>query len=205
LLGSNQEELPGILFTVDGVYANDEEYTADLYRYFGDDWLTVAQLYPWTSYGSREKALGVAMSDWIFVCPARRTARAMAASGQGDVYLYNFTEKFNTIWSYLLDVGSFHALELLFVFHKDSWAPLFYALNTYWDDQLSLRMVRYWTRFARTGDPNGGADVVWPAYEQATDRHIILSSLWTRAGAWHRWHYCNFWDTHESYNALNQN
>ena len=32
----------------------------------------------------------------------------------------------------------------------------------------------YWTRFAATGDPNGGGATVWPAYASATDQNLQL-------------------------------
>lgn len=36
-------------------------------------------------------------------------------------------------------------------------------------------MTGYWTRFAKTGDPNGEGAPEWPGYETATDRNIELA------------------------------
>ena len=33
-------------------------------------------------------------------------------------------------------------------------------------------MQGYWTRFARTGNPNGDAALEWPRYDDATDQRI---------------------------------
>ena len=33
-------------------------------------------------------------------------------------------------------------------------------------------MQGYWTRFARTGDPNGDGALPWPRYDDATDQRI---------------------------------
>ncbi len=41
----------------------------------------------------------------------------------------------------------------------------------------------YWTRFAATGDPNGGGAAQWPAYEAAADQHLELGdTIKTGAG-----------------------
>ena len=36
--------------------------------------------------------------------------------------------------------------------------------------QLSDTMIRYWTRFAKTGSPNGRSAPAWPAYNPGTDQ-----------------------------------
>ena len=34
--------------------------------------------------------------------------------------------------------------------------------------------MRYWTRFAAVGDPNGGQDVAWPRYDEPSDPYLTL-------------------------------
>lgn len=48
--------------------------------------------------------------------------------------------------------GSFHSAELRYVFHtlKNSWRPF-----TENDEELSSRVIDYWTNFAKYGNPNG--------------------------------------------------
>ena len=61
--------------------------------------------------------------------------------------------------------GSFHSSELWFVFHtlKRSWRPFGEA-----DEELSNRMVDYWTNFAKYGDPNGAEGGDWkPSTKEA--------------------------------------
>ena len=53
-------------------------------------------------------------------------------------------------------------------------------------------MLGYFTRFAASGDPNGDAAVVWPAYDAATDPYLELGDP-VRAGTKLRESHCDFW------------
>ena len=55
-------------------------------------------------------------------------------------------------------------------------------------------MKGYWTRFAKTGDPNGGTATAWPAYTTAQDQHLALG-MTIAAGTGHNKAKCDFWDT----------
>lgn len=39
---------------------------------------------------------------------------------------------------------------------------------------LSNEIMGYWTRFASTGDPNGGSAPAWPRYATAADQNQSL-------------------------------
>ena len=65
---------------------------------------------------------------------------------------------------------------------------------------LSDQLVAFWTRFARTGNPNGSGDVPWPLYTTQAGAPAYLSqnipSLSTLTNAQYRAdHHCDFWDT----------
>jgi len=51
----------------------------------------------------------------------------------------------------------------------------------YSDDQLELsdQMIRYWGRFAASGDPNGARTPQWPRYRADTGRIMSLSACGT--------------------------
>ena len=55
----------------------------------------------------------------------------------------------------------FHSSELWYVFGTVDrcWRPMTAA-----DRRLSDRIVKYWSNFALTGDPNGGALAPWQPY-----------------------------------------
>ena len=74
----------------------------------------------------------------------------MRASHAGlPVWLYNFDIPVDDV------IGAAHAAEIVFVFGSGgNPSPEWRAAG--------LRMQRYWTNFAKTGDPNGGDLLHWP-------------------------------------------
>jgi len=55
-------------------------------------------------------------------------------------------------------------------------------------------MGGYWTRFAAAGDPNGGADLLWPTYGEVSDTALVLDdSLSTQSSI--ASDHCDFWDS----------
>jgi para-nitrobenzyl esterase len=67
-------------------------------------------------------------------------------------------------------LGVFHGSEIPYVFGTLSPQLGFTAA----DSRLSDEMMGYWTRFARTGDPNGDGAPAWPAYEPGRDTVMSL-------------------------------
>jgi para-nitrobenzyl esterase len=61
-------------------------------------------------------------------------------------------------------LGAAHSLDIQYVisvFGKSAFTP---AQQT-----LSDQMIGYWTRFARTADPNGSEATAWPRFRQIGD------------------------------------
>ena len=67
--------------------------------------------------------------------------------------------------------GAFHSSDLWYVFHsfRHSWRPFTDA-----DDALSLKMVDYWTNFAKYGDPNGEEGGIWTPYTSEVPEFMIF-------------------------------
>lgn len=112
------------------------------------------------------------VSDAGFLEPARFMARRMAAAGQ-PTYLYRFSYVAESIRT--KSPGAGHASEIPFVFqtlrarYKDAATPA--------DEAVSSAMIRYWTNFARTGDPNQAEGLpAWPRYTAAEDRLLDFTA-----------------------------
>jgi para-nitrobenzyl esterase len=69
--------------------------------------------------------------------------------------------------------GAFHSADLWYVFHsfRHSWRPF-----TAGDEKLSLKIVDYWTNFAKYGDPNGKGDGVWTPYTPDVPEFMVFDA-----------------------------
>jgi len=184
LLGANADEGSLVLVGASqGVVM--VEYDAAIDQMFGADGDQVRAQYPVADYAGEAEAVAAIFGDQ-FVCGTRRVARLREQAGS-RVWLYHFAHPFVTP---IGDLGAMHGAELPFVFGTEL------ALVKLRDDELPLSelMQRYWTRFAATGDPNGGQDVAWPRYETASDEHVLLK-LPAATGSDLRRSECDFWDS----------
>jgi len=145
--------------------------------------------YPAVSYASPAAAMADLMGDLVFVCPARRTARALAAGGI-KTYLYSFTVQpsYSASDKFL---GAYHTAEVPFAF---ATPPPSLSFDTK-EAALAAAMLGYWTRFARLGDPNVAGEVVWPTFAKATDQHMVFGLAGAGTGKGLKKKQCDFWDT----------
>jgi para-nitrobenzyl esterase len=95
---------------------------------------------------------------------------------------------------------STHAMELLYVFgdydNRTGWWPFMHSLTqqsgaedpndpglTEVDKNVSEAMMKMWTQFARTGDPNVEGMIEWPVYDKETDKYMYFADpLEVKAG-----------------------
>lgn len=148
----------------------------------------VADLYSATNFGSSRKAYVALTSDLKFTCPARTTARALAAAQSEPVYRYFFTEVVDAPTSAVY--GAFHGLELLFIYGTldvRGYTP------TTSERALSLAMQRYWGGFAATGTPVASGSSAWALYDPARDNHLLLDSAAVRMADGVNTARCDFW------------
>jgi len=108
------------------------------------------------AYGGIESYKASVMSDLVFNEPARHLARLHARSGN-PTFLY----RFDVVAEAMPEPhgGATHASERAYVFDNltaSSWA------TGARDQAAADRMAGYWTRFARSGDPNGVKAPDWP-------------------------------------------
>jgi para-nitrobenzyl esterase len=148
--------------------------------------------YKAADYPTPRDAYVALTSDAKFVCPTRRTLRAAAAAQKEPVYRYQFTHVLDNVGAAQKEKGSFHGLELFFVFGQLGVAG--YKPSAA-EKTLSAAIQGYWSRFGATGDPNGaGAAVKWPVFDPKTDTYLQLDDT-ISAGAGVHTDKCDFWDS----------
>jgi para-nitrobenzyl esterase len=71
------------------------------------------------------------------------------------------------------DNGAWHSSDLWYVFHSlgHSWRPF-----TEGDKALSIKMVEYYTNFAKFGNPNGKDSGFWTPYTADTQKFMIFNA-----------------------------
>jgi len=181
LIGSNTDE--GTLFTPPGV-TTQEQYIAALERTFPGRGAAVAAVYPASNFATAKPnpyhaALARAIGDSRLVCTTTDSAVRHAKAGN-PVYLYNYD-----IATPVGDLGATHGAELTLVFGTSKmFSPPF--------KDSSERIQRYWTNFAKTGNPNGAPDLAWPAFAESTDQRLNIAFTPTVVSNF-RAQECAFW------------
>ena len=173
-------------------HVTEQRYAELLKDSFGTYAGQVAARYPAASYSSPAQAWGAVISDRAWACPtltgnqllARRTSTYpfefadRTAPSLGDPAPPGFT------------VGAFHGSELAYLF--DLLGE--HYLTTPAQERLAARMIDYWTRFARTGNPNAPGLPAWhpgtpnSTHAQSLDARTAPADMSSR-------HNCDLWRT----------
>lgn len=144
------------------------------------------------------------VTDYIFLCPSRRSARAGTAAGSGVwMYVFDHVASDPRVWSGLTFCyqHACHGAELPFLFDS---APVANFTMTLSEKLLSNRMLCYWGAFAHTGDPSSRAQQttfcreqrlpVWPRYSDNSGWLVMNLTVRSHAQVGTRSHICDFWD-----------
>ena len=211
LIGSNADE--GTLFAVpqclDLGMNTSAAYLACLSAYFGGALApTIAGLYPPADFpaypnatSSHWQAFARAVGDYMITCPSRDQARWLTsparAGGARPTWAWQ-----NVHQSYMLGLffpwtGVMHATDILFVLDMQGlmWGFGEASLQGLW--------IRYLTRFAAAGDPNGAGDPRWSQYGGAAadlvavfDTGALGANVTMVQGV--RGALCDFWAAHQN-------
>ncbi len=109
------------------------------------------------------------LNDALMTCPAAAMATLNSAAGRPS-YVYQFRRSIPGKGE--SELGSFHSLELPYVFgqlHSPVWSWLPFEKK---DEALAAAMQSYWTNFAKTGDPNGAGLPPWRPFTPASDSYM---------------------------------
>jgi para-nitrobenzyl esterase len=203
LQGSNLDEgesFVGIEFDVlAGHPLTAAQYRQLVTGQFGTHAKAVLAHYRLARFPSPDLAYAQVLTDSRFSCPALVTDILTRRSGS---YAYEFSDPhppndFPVKFSFPFGPG--HSTELQYVFGRipflDTIPPFKPAQSA-----LSAQMMGYWTRFAATGNPNGGVAPHWPRFGGGQPR---IQELVPRATApeaetvFASAHQCAFWATVE--------
>jgi para-nitrobenzyl esterase len=202
LQGTNHDDerlSVGFEFGVLGPPMTAAQYPAVLTSQFGaEDAAKIEARYPLSAYPSPGLAYASVLTDSQSSCP---TLAADTLASRSGVYAYEFSDPnppddFAIAFgiTFPFPPGDAHAAELQYVFGKIPYldiTPPFSAAQL----TLSAQMMRYWSRFAATGDPNGGGAPYWPAFDPASPRIEELTSTVTAPEtSFGAYHHCAFWN-----------
>ncbi|XP_013780687.2 acetylcholinesterase-like [Limulus polyphemus] len=167
-------------------YIGEAAQQAIIFQY--TDWL-----HPNSSIHIRD-AIDKIVGDYHFTCSVNDFAHHYAEAGN-EVYMYYFTHR-SSVNPWPRWMGVMHGDEIPFIFGE----PLNPAL-TYTKEEklLSKKMMRYWTNFAKTGNPNTeNAEVeedgtYWVTHTDGGKEYMTLSVKSPKISRGPRAEYCAFW------------
>jgi para-nitrobenzyl esterase len=174
-----------------------ESMKATAEKDFGDKAAEFLKLYPTDTpeqtLRSAEDYAGdrfIALSTWDWM-------EAQSKTGKQPIYRYRFELAPPSAKADAPKMGAYHSAEIEYVFGQlDSKTDIPWRAD---DRLLSDLMQRYWTNFARSGNPNGPGLPKWPVYSAADgwpvmfldaqpsahkddlrDRYLFLASAWKK-------------------------
>jgi para-nitrobenzyl esterase len=184
--GSNHDEFRLFLafqFDYSGNPLTDPNYVAAVANFFGTSQsnpfvqFLVNVAYPLSAYPppagvmSAPLAFGALTTDFVNACPTLNANRLL--SQYVSTYAYEFNDE-NAPLDFGLQpasfpLGAYHGAEIQYL---EPPAPA--GAFTPAQQQLSNTMIGYWTRFARTGNPNSAGAPLWSSFSAMTNEFQSL-------------------------------
>jgi para-nitrobenzyl esterase len=167
LAGATRDEhrlFVGLFRVLAGQPVTAEQYPQLLAEAFGEHAGRVLARYPLSAYPSPNLAWATVLTDRMW---ARSTfTQHRLLSERVPVYAYEFADRQAPMYLPFppdFPPGAFHAAEVPYLFPD----PPFQAGSTPDQRRLSDGLIRYWTNFAHTGDPNGDDLPPWHRFADA--------------------------------------
>jgi para-nitrobenzyl esterase len=172
------------------------DYHGLLVQAFGSDKAArVEAEYTAAKYGSDRLAYGAVLTDRVWACNQLADDRLLGR--RVPTYGFEFADRTAPV-GYFKDLippgfpaGAFHSSDVAYLFDT----PMF-DLNAE-QRGLSDQMIKYWTRFAKTGNPNAHGLPTWPTFRDNPQTHDntvqSLAPADIKQVDGYREHNCGFW------------
>ena len=128
--------------------------------------------YPLSEFVSPSVAWATVLTDRMWGRPTFEQHRLLAE--RVPTYAYEFADRRAPMYLPFpeqLPPGAFHAAEVPYLFNDER----FEAHASREQRHLSQQMIRYWTNFARSGDPNGTGLPSWTPFDHGAPVPSVLS------------------------------
>ena len=149
-----------------------ESVKANAEKDFGDKAAEFLKLYPTGSDAEALRSAEDYAGDRFIAASTWAWMDAQSQTGKQPIYRYRFDLGPPAANPNAPKLGAYHSSEIEYVFGQlDSKAGVPWRSE---DRQLSELMGKYWTNFAKTGDPNGPGLPPWPKYSAAEGWPVML-------------------------------
>ena len=175
LSGSTRDEarlFVGLFYDLAGAEITAEQYPELIATAFGEDAEAVLERYPLEGFESPSLAWAAVITDRVWALRTMEQHRALAE--HVPTFAYEFADRQAPITVPFppgFPPGAHHNAEVAYQFTVAGREEELTAEQ--WE--LARRMNRYWSNFARTGDPSGGELPAWPAFDPEADVPAVLS------------------------------
>ncbi|MDR0763071.1 MAG: carboxylesterase family protein [Bacteroidales bacterium] len=169
LIGTNSDE--GSMFARPA--ASVEEYHKTVREHFGVFADRILEAYPANTVDETYSSTADIFRETAFAWPTYAWANLQSATGKSKVFVYYFDQPQPQMpYIRMKSRGAAHASEMDYVFgHLDA------GQRTESDFKLSEIMVKYWTNFAKYGNPNGNGLPKWEPYSADSQFVILLKDI----------------------------
>ncbi|MDR2653645.1 MAG: carboxylesterase family protein [Prevotellaceae bacterium] len=169
LIGTNSDE--GSMFARPA--ESVAEYQKGIRERFGVFADRILEAYPANTIDETYSSAADIFRETAFAWPTYAWANLQSATGKSNVFVYYFDQPQPPSPFFPAKVrGSAHASEMNYVFHH-----LNTNTATESDVKLADIMIKYWTNFAKYGDPNGEDLPKWETYSADNPFVILLKDI----------------------------